>query len=155
MKKILIMSAIAGLLLQHLTAQANIVPQKVSAAFSAQYPAVAAAHWKAAATGYEATFRSGNKANHAYYAPDGGWIKTETRIKWTKNLPDAVRQGFHNSRYVSWYVENMRETQSADQHVVTIDVSQVIDYQMGGLYKDVYRLYFSMDGKLMKTEKIS
>jgi hypothetical protein len=155
MKKMLVLSAIAGLLLQELTAQANIVPPKVSAAFTVRYPTVTAPHWKPDKTGYEAAFHAGNRARHAYYAPDGGWIRTETRIKWTKNLPPAVRQGLRNSPYVSWYVESMRETESADRHVVTIDVSQVIDYRMGGLYKDVYRLCFSMDGKLMKTEKVS
>lgn len=104
--KIIVLSAIAGLLLQHLTAQANTTS-----------------------------------------APK----TTVTHIRWTKNLPPAVRQGLRNSRYASWYVEKMEKTQD----VVTIDVSQVIDYQMGGLYKDVYRLYFSLDGKLMKTEKVS
>ena len=154
MKKIAILSAVAFLVLQHLAAQAHIAPQKVSVVFSAQYPD-AAAHWKTVKTGYEATFHAGDKTRHAYYTPAGGWLRTETTIHWTKNLPPAVRKGFRNSVYASYYVEHMVQRDSAEGQIVTIDVSQVIDYQMGGLYKDVYRLYFSMDGRLLKTEKVS
>lgn len=150
MKKVFLLSAIAVLLLHQLSAQAATVPSKVSLAFSTQYPTVSA-RWKTNAAGYEAVFKGGR----AFYSASGGWLRTETRIHWTKNLPPAVRKGFRNSAYASYYVEHMVQTDSAEGQMVTIDVSQVIDYQMGGLYKDVYRLYFSIDGRLLKTEKVS
>jgi len=92
---------------------------------------------------------------HAGNALDTGAVTSETRIKRIQDLPPVVQQGFKNSKYGDWYVRNIHELERNGQQLVSIVVSQVSDYQMGALYKDQYRLYFSMDGKLIKTKKIS
>ena len=86
---------------------------------------------------------------------DTGAVTSGTRIKRIQDLPPAVQQGFKNSKYGDWYVRNIHELERNGQQLVSIVVSQVTDYQMGALYKDQYRLYFSMDGKLIRTRKVS
>ncbi len=70
-------------------------------------------------------------------------------------MPVAVKRSFRSSQYVSWYVENMRDVETESEHIVVIDVSLVTDARLGGLFKDVTRLYFALDGTLIRTEKVS
>ena len=130
------------------------IPQKVIDAFTAQYPAAKAPRWKKDSANYVAIFSTGRQERHAYYSSEGNWIKTETRIKWIKNLPPDVKKGFQQSEYISSYVQNMQDVESPGRHTVIIDVSQIIDYRTDDLFKDAYRLYFSLEGKLINTETL-
>jgi hypothetical protein len=133
---------------QHAPAQANI-------AFTNRYPSATHVHWSPEGNEFEAKFQSANQTHKAFYDKDGHWLRTETKIHWTKNLPAAVRTGFRNSSYAVCDVDAIKEVQTSAEHYVAIDVSMVTDYRVGGLLKDVYRLYFNIDGTFLRSEKIS
>jgi hypothetical protein len=51
------------------------------------------------------------------------------RIKWTRQLPAAVRKAFENSKYSSWYIEKMISHRRDEQTVYQfyIDNSSLLD----------------------------
>jgi hypothetical protein len=118
MKKL--MAAVASfILIQHISAQsipANSVPKPVQTAFFTQYPPASLKKWELRKEGYVAVFKIDGKKHYAYYTADGKWVATETRVKRTRHLPDAVRQAWLNSGYADWYVHNIRKMETAEGH---------------------------------------
>jgi hypothetical protein len=155
MKKTLILSAVTVMLATSSFASSQSVPAQANAAFITRYPSATHVRWSPAGNEFEAKFESDNQTHKAFYDQTGKWERTETKIHWTKNLPAAVRRGFRNSSYAVCDVDGIKEVQTASGHYVTIDVSMVTDYRIGALMKDVYRLYFNIDGTFLRSEKVS
>ncbi|HVU93668.1 MAG TPA: hypothetical protein VHE34_00520 [Puia sp.] len=131
------------------------VPQAVTRDFASRYPAITPKKWKQDKEGqYIAQFHMRGNPSEAYYDRGGNWLKTQSHIKWTKNLPPAVRTALRNSTYASWYVEHMQETDSDDHKRFYIDVSYVDNYMEGAGSKDIYRLTFTPEGQLLQSEQI-
>jgi hypothetical protein len=155
MKKTLILSAVTMMLATGTFASSQSVPAQANASFTTRYPSATHVRWSPTGDEYEARFESDNQTHKAFYDKDGKWERTETRIHWTRNLPPAVRTSFRNSSYAVCDVDAIKEIQTATEHYVSIDVSMVTDYRIGALMKDVYRLYFNMDGTFLRSEKMS
>lgn len=163
MKKTLILSAVMllagtafarGTMMTEVPAGQNI-PVQANVAFTNRYPSATHVRWSQSGAAFEARFEVDNQTHMAFYDKYGQWVRTETKIHWTKNLPAAVRTGFRNSSYAVYEVEEIKEVQTASEHYVSIEVSAVTDYHVGGLMNDVYRLYFNMDGTFLRSEKVS
>ena len=128
------------------------VPPQVTLAFTSRFPSVLLKKWELNNEEYIASFIWNSNCSLAYYTSNGEWIKTETFIRRKKNLPAAVRQGLRESPYSSWFVDKILETQSNNQQMLTIDVSEFYNYEEG--QREVRRLFFSEEGKLTKEEKL-
>ena len=116
MKKFL--AAIASfILIQHATAQSvsvDKVPRSVQTAFYTQFKPSTLKKWEVRKEGYIAVFKIDGKKQYAYYTHDGKWVATESRIKRTRHLPEAVRTAWLNSGYAHWSVHNIRKLETAD-----------------------------------------
>lgn len=128
------------------------IPRLVSQAFSTRYPSVTPTKWQLDKEAYIASFTLDGKHSLAYYAANGDFIKTETVIRHKKDLPAEVRMGLRKSPYSSWFVDKMVETRNDTLRTVTIEVSEFYNYEIGQM--EVYRLCFSLEGKLINKEKL-
>jgi len=131
MKKL--MAAIASfILIQNISAQTvntNSVPKPVQAAFSTQFPPATLKKWEVRKEGYIAVFKLGSQKKYAYYNHDGKWVATETRVKRTRHLPEAVRTAWLKSGYADWYVHNIRrvETTEGNSYVMHLNNGSTLD----------------------------
>src|ERR1700744_5219418 len=111
MKKLIILLAIA-VFSETMIAQAHpavVPPQAVVTAFSARFPNAQLKKWEERQEGYIADFKFNGQKVFAYYAADGSWKGPETPIKWSRNLPPAVRQAWKNSDYAAWYILKIKK----------------------------------------------
>jgi hypothetical protein len=158
MKKLLI--AIAAVILSgNMIAQGEsilVVPQPVTKAFSAQFPAARLKKWEQRKEGYIASFRQDGKKYFAYYSADGSWKGTEAPIKWTKNLPDSVKAGWKTSGYYNWYVEDIKRIETPEQplYVLHVNNGSLLDSDHHDAFKEEYLLFFSPKGDLVRKEKM-
>ncbi len=159
MKKLFFLIAIA-MLSQTMIAQArnnNVEPpQSVTTAFTARFPSANLKKWELRKEGYIADFRLDGKKLFAYYAADGTWKGTEAPIKWTKNLPAAVREGWKNSGYGAWYVLDIKKIETPDQPLYTLHVNNgtLLDSDHHDAFLEEYVLFFSEKGELVRTDKM-
>ena len=154
----------AGLLAGAGTAQANdsarvhaiaAPPQPVAAAFAARFPDARDVKWKTAdSKSYLAHFKTRDKKDVAYYAPNGKWQATETPVSWSWKLPPAVRKGWRNSNYAAWYIVKINKVATPDQTLYCLDVNNMplLDDNHVFNFETEYKLYFSPDGRLVREE---
>ena len=128
------------------------VPDNVLKSFSQQYPQGSVRGWVVKNDTCIAEFRMYKSKNMAYYLPDGQWIKTETKIPWTKDLPMAVNMSWKNSDLASWYVATIKEVKYPDKDLYVMEVQQDCgpEGSIPGDCLDVYKLYYESDGSLIK-----
>ena len=128
------------------------VPDNTVKAFKQQYPNENKAKWIMEKDTSIADFKMNGHKNMAYYRSDGQWIKTETKIPWTKDLPTAVDNAWKNSDYASWYIATIKEVQYPDKNVYVMKVQQDCgpEGSIPGDCLDVYKLYFDPGGSLVK-----
>jgi hypothetical protein len=132
-----------------------IVPAAVSAAFASRFPAGKLTKWEQRTQGYIAVFRQDGKKLFAYYEADGTWKGTETPIKWTKDLPAAVRGGWVRSDYGRWYVEDMKKIEQPDEplYVLHIDNGPLLDADRKDAFREEWLLFFNGKGELVRKER--
>lgn len=157
MKNVLILLIVA-VMSQSMTAQGDsnlIVPQKVVAAFTTQFPNAHLKKWEQRKEGYIADFRQEGKKYFAYYAEDGVWRGTESPIKWTRQLPAAVKEGWKASEYYSWYVEDIKKIQTPERplYVLHVDNGTLLDADHHDAFREEYVLFFSEKGELVRKDK--
>ncbi len=132
------------------------VPQSVIAAFSNRFPDVKLKKWEQRKEGYIATYRKDGKKYFAYYAADGAWKGTETPIKWTRNLPEAVKAGWKKTDYYSWYVLDIKKIDTPEQPLYTlhVDNSSTLDSDHKDAFREEYVLFFSASGELVRKDRM-
>ena len=128
------------------------VPDNVLKSFSKQYPQGSVRAWVVKNDTCIAEFKTYKSKNVAYYLPDGQWIKTETKIPWTKDLPMAVNMSWKYSDLASWYVATIKEVKYPDKDLYVMEVQQDCgpEGSIPGDCLDVYKLYYESDGSLIK-----
>ena len=156
MKKVFVLLAVA-LMTQSMTAQSDstvVVPQAVASAFTTRFPAGELKKWEQRKEGYIAVFRQSGKKYFAYYAADGAWKGTESPIKWTKNLPERVKEGWKNSGYYDWYVRDIKKIETPEQplYALHVDNGVKLDSDHHDAYLEEYVLFFSEDGHLVRKD---
>jgi len=133
-------------------------PDKIEKTFNQQYPQSKLKKWENKNNTWIADFAQGKRKNMAYYSPDGQWIKTETKIPWTKDLPVQVDNSWKYSVFASWYVAGIKEVKypdKPDRYVVKVQENYGPDGSNPDDCEDVYKLYFSPDGKLIQKVYVS
>ncbi len=158
MKKVLMLLVVA-LFSQGMIAQGDsavLVPRQVAAAFTTQFPNGRLKRWEQRKEGYIADFRLEGKKYFAYYAPDGAWKGTESPVKWTKNLPAAVKAGWKNSGYYAWYVQDIKKIVTPEQplYALHVDNGVLLDANHHDVFKEEYVLFFSEKGDLVRKDKM-
>lgn len=157
MKKLIILFSIA-LLSETMIAQANnsvVVPQVVLTAFTNRFPSAQIRDWQQRPEGYIADFKLSGQKLFAYYAADGTWKGTESPIKWTKNLPLAVREGWKNSGYGAWYVEDIKKIDQPEGplYVLHVDNGVTLDSDHHDAFFEEYVIFFNETGQLVRKDK--
>ena len=149
---------IVAMLSQSMTAQGDstlVVPQKVVTAFTTQFPNAHLKKWEQRTEGYIADFRQDGKKYFAYYTGEGAWKGTESPIKWTRQLPAAVKEGWKTSGYYSWYVEDIKKIQTPEQplYVLHVDNGTLLDADHHDAFREEYVLFFSEKGELVRKDR--
>jgi len=162
MKKLIILIVIA-LFSETMIAQAHPVashtavtpPQAVSTAFAARFPNAQVKKWEERTEGYIADFKLNGQKLFAYYAADGNWKGTETSIKWSRNLPEAVRQAWKNSDYAAWYILKIKKIETPEQPLYVLDVNNgpLLNSEKHDAFLEEYALFFSEKGELVRKDK--
>ena len=120
-------------------------PAAVQEAFNQQYGEGTRVEWERERNGYlVAEFRKDGKDYDAWYTNEGQWVMTEIdHGKRLNNLPQAVQDGFNNSAYASWTVDDIDEIQRPDYTEV-----YKIEVEMKG--QQDMDLYFDVNGTLFR-----
>ena len=130
------------------------VPQSVLAAAQKQYAQVHIKKWEKRNDNFVAYFSESRRKQYAFFSADGAWIKTETKIPWSRDLPPAVKNSFGNTVFISWYIDEMKEVSSPgkDMYVIQVHHNDGPDGAIPGDNDNVYKLSFNPDGSLIKKE---
>ena len=145
-----------AIIVLHSAAQAKVshIPPEVNRAFVLKFPAGHLKKWAQKNEEYIATFRQKGKKCFAYFTPGGTWKATESPVKWTRNLPTAVRAGWNNCKYMDWLILDMKKMEKPAQTLYAIHVGQV--QSLGPDDADIgseYILFFSDKGELIREER--
>jgi hypothetical protein len=132
------------------------VPNPVSQAFYQKYQDVIVRKWEGANDTSIAEFSQGRRKHFAYFLNDGEWIKTETKIPMTKDLPVAVKDAWKNSNYASWNIAEVKKVECPDKKSFSLVVYQDCgpDGSVPGDCENIYKLSYNPDGTMINKEKI-
>ncbi|HEY4108524.1 PepSY-like domain-containing protein [Puia sp.] len=132
-----------------------VVPPAVLTAFTTRFPNAQLHDWQQRPEGYIAGFKQNGRKLFAYYTADGTWKGTETPIKWTKNLPAAVREGWKNSSYGAWYVEDIKKIDQPDGplYALHIDNGSTLDSDHADAFREEYVIFFNETGQLVRKDR--
>jgi hypothetical protein len=133
------------------------VPDAVLKSFASQYPQVTVEKWKMMGDTSIALFKENKRRDYAYYSSDGEWIKTETKIPWSKDLPCAVDYSFNHTTFKSWYIDRMAERESPvekGEYVIQVHHDYGPDGSVPGDCESVYKLYFDSNGSLLRESLV-
>ncbi len=112
--------------------------------------------WEIRKEGRIAHYKVDGRKHYAYYTHDGQWKATESPVRRTRHLPDAVQTAWKNSGYIGWYVHNIRKIETPGQslYVLHLNNTVLLDANKVDNFKEDHVLYFTREGELVKTEKI-
>lgn len=123
------------------------VPESFKTAFSTRYPDVTRVNWEREGQFYVADFwrQEYNTEAEAWFNKDAVWKMTVTDLHYN-GLPEAVRQGFQESNYSTWRVD--------DSDIVERSTSEdallyVLEVESG---RQEYDLVFAPDGVLKSAQ---
>jgi hypothetical protein len=130
-------------------------PVAVAKGFSMKYPGTKVRGWKANNDTFIASFVLNKRKHFAYYTDNGTWIRTETKIPWTWDLPSNVKHSWEGCKFNNWYIEEMHEVTSPDKHlfVFKIDNGNLLDSDHHDAFLQKYILCFDINGTLVSKEK--
>jgi len=161
MKKLIVIIAIA-FFSDAMIAQARPVPnhnevtppQAVSSAFASRFPNVEAKKWSEQQQTYYATFRWNGKKTFAYFAPDGTWKATEMPMKWSWNLPPAVRNAWKNGDFAAWYLADIKKIETPDRTLYALHVnnSPLLNSDHSQIDHEEYELFYNEQGDLVRKD---
>lgn len=77
----------------------------IERAFEARFPAAGHVEWSSVGSYEKAEFVFGGRECEAWFASDATWLLTETDLSYA-GLPQAVKQGFMQSAYAGWTVDD-------------------------------------------------
>lgn len=145
MKKILV--AIASFILLHQASAQSTARSEVPSNVT---------KWEIRKEGKIAHFKKDGRKHYAYYTHDGQWKATESPVRRTRHLPEAVQTAWKNSGYTNWYVHNIRKIETAEQqlYVLHLNNTVLLDANKVDNFKEDHVLYFTREGELVKTERI-
>lgn len=129
-------------------------PQAVATAFTTRFPNAREVKWKEMNNDYMANFKVNHQKDVAYYTPEGKWKATETPVKWSWDLPPAVKNGWKKSNYAAWYILKIDKVVMPHNTEYCLDVNNtpLLDDNHVFNFETEYKIYFSPDGKLVRED---
>ena len=126
------------------------LPKIIAPSFSAKYPEAKLKNWEMLNDEYVVRYINEKSKCTAFFSSGGQWIRTETSIPWTKDLPQAVRTGIQNSGYGTCYVDAIRKVQTAGRllYVLHVDDGSTLDADHYDAFREDWLLSFTPDGVL-------
>lgn len=111
MKKILLLISVVGFSVTNNTVNAQIrkIPARVTNAFEARYPYPRDVEWKGKFTVVQANFELNGNHCEAVFNRKGRWQRTTVMMS-AYNLPSAIRDGLHKSKYNGWGIRSVYVT---------------------------------------------
>ena len=143
MKKSLVLSAVLFASISVAFAGGKLkeknVPEKVKAAFKAQYPKVEKAGWEAEKENFEAEFKNGKEEMSVVISPEGKIMATETKIAIAE-LPEGAR---------AYVAKNLPGKKIKDaERIINSDDQTIYEAEVGGM-----DYLFDAKGQFLKSEK--
>lgn len=135
-----------------------VPPSVVRSAFDSRFPNAQVKNWterkEAQKDSYIAYFRFNGKKLYAYYSPDGSWEGTGTPLKWSKELPAAVRQAWRHSDYAAWKIMDLKKIRTPDQTLYQLHLSNspLLDADHDYAFQDECKLIYNARGELVRKE---
>jgi len=151
MKKIIIVLIMMLGIMEYEPVKGQVTDQVLSS-FKQQYPQESAWKWIVRNDTSIAEFKMDKSKKMAYYLPNGVWVKTETKIPWTKDLPVPVDKSWKESDLSSYYVSMIKDVKYPDKEMYVMKVQEDCgpDGSIPGDCLDIYKLYYNPDGSLVK-----
>ena len=156
MKKLI--SILAASFIFHISfAQQNAaesIPQKVKESFSEKFPSANVKNLEKINDGYTAEFFLEKRKYVSFYNVDGGWVKTERKIKSLNQLPQKVKTNFYKSEYAGWRINELKEIDSHEGKIyfLHVDNANHMAAEKPHTFKEHIFLYFNNTGELIKKE---
>ena len=116
MKKLLVLIIMVSALKFTVAAQIREIPSAVTESFSAKYPTAKKVAWKDNLLSFEASFTMDNSSCVSKFNKKGEWQETDKKLTFAE-LNDAIKDGFHKSKYTSWEVRGAMEIQQNDKEL--------------------------------------
>ncbi|HLK29692.1 MAG TPA: hypothetical protein VKT28_14035 [Puia sp.] len=154
MKKVILITLIAAFSQSGISqSEQDKILSRISNSFSVQFPSAHLKNLKFKNNNYIAEFTVDNKKLFAFYSVDANWLKTETKIKWTWDLPPKVENAFFKSKYGNWAINEIKEIQMPAQHLYSIHVNDgdLLDSNHYDVFIQDVIFYFKPDGGLQKS----
>ena len=133
------------------------VPGNVQSAFHQQYPQAKVIRWTNEKNGYRVKFEDHNVKYLGYLTGNGQWKETDRKYPLTRDLPQAVRDGFRNSGYQTFNIDGIHEVRTPGHHEydIAVDNGNYYDSNDHDNFTRGYMLHFAADGKLIRVEELS
>lgn len=128
------------------TAFCQAPTQTIRDAVKSKYPDAMIKKVKPDGNDYSAVFKRDNKTETALFTSSGKWLKTVVPVK-TTDLPADVKEGYKNSNYNGWYVQNCNRVQTRKGVEYSLDVTA--PYTFNGSFKTDTFIYFTPQGNLV------
>ena len=130
------------------------LPPKVASSFTAKYANARIKKWEKRGDEYMLNFMNDERKCVAFYSFDGGWIRTEISLPWSKDLPLPVQKSLQNNGYGNCYIDGIKEVLSAGRlfYVLHVDDGPSLDADHYDAFKQNYRLIFSQDGVMSEKQ---
>lgn len=135
----------------------NEVPPGVVAAFATKYPGAELKKWEITNNEYTAKAVEGRKKFYATFSKENNWVKTTSKISWSKNLPPLVNASLKKSLYASWKIDGIKKVETPDSvfyEVLVDNLYQQIDADHAGFAENLV-LNFKPAGELFEKKAIS
>ena len=140
------------------------VPDNVIKSFSTKYPDTHVRKWMTRNDTDIAEFKMLKTRKYAYYLPNGNWIRTESEINHISDLPRTVKSNWHQCAFQTWYVEDIKRVENATESLYVIQVIRKYipggfpgpeNWNKPGVQPEEYKLYFDLNGSLLKKVQIN
>ena len=160
-KRFLIVIIILIAIAAELKAQAinsTSIPEVVVASFNKKYPGSKIRRWKAKENKFIAKAEINGHICSITFDKNGDWLSTISRIRWTRQLPQAVYIAYKKSKYNSlnvYYIARIERQSGESYRIIADDRNASVDASSQPLFITNELLEYKADGMLVQVMDIS
>ena len=122
------------------------MPENISQAMKAKYPAATHVEWETKGNYYVADCMLDGNELEAWFSRQAVWVLSVMDITWN-NLPPAVQTSFLSGRYADWKIEELEYLEYP-----LLPVQYVIRVEQG---ENELQLFYSDTGGLLREHPVS
>ncbi len=117
------------------TAQPKSIPPEVLTAFKMKYPMITNVKWVQETNAYAANFYVYGQPCNVKYNRKGEWLEQTKKLSFG-DLRDNVKNGFSQSKFGSWYAQEVNTIEEKDKEVQYRILIRNADQQKKYIYFD-------------------